>query len=106
MSDAAIAQVVAGLITITTVVVGFLTLWVKLKYGADQAKVAAPMHDTDQKAQTERMAIAQKQQQAAAELAMSQQRAQAEDMKTQAELTTLKRGELRAYQGGKLVWWQ
>ena len=33
MSDAAVATLVAGLITIATMVVGFLTLWVKLKYG-------------------------------------------------------------------------
>lgn len=33
MSDAAIASIVTGLVTVTTLIVGFLTLWVKLRYG-------------------------------------------------------------------------
>lgn len=41
MSDAAITAIVSGLITITTMVIGFLTLWVKLKYGADKAEEAS-----------------------------------------------------------------
>jgi hypothetical protein len=39
MSDAAVASIVTGIVTMTTIVVGFLTLWVKLRYG--EAKVAA-----------------------------------------------------------------
>ena len=35
MSDAAVASLVTGLITITTMVVGFLTLWLKLRYGVE-----------------------------------------------------------------------
>lgn len=38
MSDAAIANVVTGLVTITTLIIGFLTLWVKLKYGVEKAE--------------------------------------------------------------------
>lgn len=45
MNDAAIANVVTGLVTITTLVVGFLTLWVKLRYGAEQAEKAARKAD-------------------------------------------------------------
>ena len=41
MSDAAIANIVTGLVTITTIVVGFLTMWVKLKHGAAMAEEAA-----------------------------------------------------------------
>src|SRR5688500_5697433 len=45
MSDATIVNivtaVVTGSITITTMIIGFLTLWVKLKYGIDQAGNAA-----------------------------------------------------------------
>ena len=52
----------------------------------EAAKVAATTHDTDQKAQTERMAIAQKAEQAQIEAAIAQQRATAEDEKTRAEL--------------------
>jgi hypothetical protein len=36
VSDAAIAHTVTGLVTITTIMVGFLTLWIKLKYGFEQ----------------------------------------------------------------------
>ncbi len=36
MSDAAIATLVTGLITITTMIVGFLTMWVKFRYGHEQ----------------------------------------------------------------------
>ena len=59
----------------------------------EQAKVAATMHDTDQKAQTARLAIAQKADQAQTEAQIAQTRAQAEDMKTQAELA-IQVGEL------------
>ncbi len=41
MSDAAISSLVTGLITVTTMVVGFLTLWVKLRYGTQMAEKAA-----------------------------------------------------------------
>ncbi len=41
MSDAAVFTVVSGLITITTMLVGFLTLWVKLRYGGEKAAEAA-----------------------------------------------------------------
>lgn len=41
MSDAAVTSLVTGAVTITTLVVGFLTLWVKLKYATHQAKLAA-----------------------------------------------------------------
>lgn len=36
MSDAAIASIVTGLVTVTTLVVGFLTLWLKLKYDEEK----------------------------------------------------------------------
>lgn len=52
----------------------------------EAAKVQADVHDTEQKAQTERMAIAQKAQQAQIEASIAQQRAAAEDQHTQAEL--------------------
>lgn len=38
MSDAAITNIVTGLVTITTLVMGFLTLWVKLRYDAKKAE--------------------------------------------------------------------
>lgn len=45
MSEANIAAiittVVTGAVTITTLVIGFLTLWVKLKYGVEKAEEAA-----------------------------------------------------------------
>lgn len=41
MSDVSVASAVTGLVTITTMVIGFLTLWVKLKYGVDKADEAA-----------------------------------------------------------------
>jgi preprotein translocase subunit SecF len=41
MSDAAITTVVTGLVTFTTIVVGFLTMYVKLKYGTDKTEEAA-----------------------------------------------------------------
>lgn len=40
MSDPAIATIVTGLVTITTMIVGFLTLWVKLRYGVE-SKITA-----------------------------------------------------------------
>lgn len=41
MSDAAISALVSAVITIVPMIIGFLTLWVKLKYGAEQAEKAA-----------------------------------------------------------------
>jgi uncharacterized coiled-coil DUF342 family protein len=41
MSDAAVTTIVTGLVTIIISVVGFLTMWVKLKYGAGEAVKAA-----------------------------------------------------------------
>lgn len=40
MSDAAIASIVTGVVSVVLSAIGFLTLWVKLKYGADQAEQA------------------------------------------------------------------
>lgn len=37
MSDATIATVVTGFVTVVTILVGFLTTWVKLKYGEERA---------------------------------------------------------------------
>lgn len=50
------------------------------------AKTQADVHDTDMKAQTERMAIAQKQQAANMSMQMEAERAQAEELRAQAEL--------------------
>lgn len=36
MSDAAISSIVAGVLTLATMVIGFLTLWLKVKYGVDR----------------------------------------------------------------------
>ena len=47
MSDAAITALVSGLVTITTIVVGFLTLWVKLKYGAEKVDYVAQKLDAN-----------------------------------------------------------
>lgn len=41
MSDSAITTIVSGVITVVITVVGFLTLWVKLKYGESKATEAA-----------------------------------------------------------------
>lgn len=41
LSDAAITSIVTGLVSITTMVIGFLTLWVKLRHGAEKAEEAA-----------------------------------------------------------------
>lgn len=38
MSDATIVAVVSGVITVTTMIIGFLTLWVKLRYGVDKTE--------------------------------------------------------------------
>lgn len=35
MSDAAIANLVTGVVTIVTLIIGFLTLWIKLRYGVE-----------------------------------------------------------------------
>ncbi len=40
MSDTGITVLVAGLLQLATMIVGFLTLWIKLKYGAEQAEKA------------------------------------------------------------------
>lgn len=36
MSDAAITSIVTGAVTVVTIVVTFLTLWVKLRYGVEE----------------------------------------------------------------------
>lgn len=41
MSDAAIATVCAAFVTVATSVVGFLVMWVKIKYAAERADEAA-----------------------------------------------------------------
>ena len=41
MSDAAIASIVTGIVTMTTIVVGFLTLWLKLRYGEGKTEALA-----------------------------------------------------------------
>lgn len=41
MTDVGMASLVTGLITITGMIVGFLTLWAKLKYGVEKAEEAA-----------------------------------------------------------------
>jgi uncharacterized coiled-coil protein SlyX len=41
MSDATATSLITGMVTITTMIVGFLTLWAKLRYGADKAEQAA-----------------------------------------------------------------
>lgn len=41
MSDAAITIIVTGLVNVATMLVGFLTLWVRLKYGEQKADQAA-----------------------------------------------------------------
>ncbi len=41
MSDAAVFALVSGLIQITVITTGFLTLWIKLKYGVEEAKESA-----------------------------------------------------------------
>jgi hypothetical protein len=38
MTDATIANIVTATVTIVTMVIGFLTLWVKLKYGVDKVQ--------------------------------------------------------------------
>lgn len=35
MSDAAVANLVSGIVTVTTLVIGFLTIWIKIKYGVE-----------------------------------------------------------------------
>ena len=41
MTDAGIATIVTGVITVATMIVGFLTLWLKLKYGVSKVEEAA-----------------------------------------------------------------
>lgn len=41
MSDAALTTLVSGIITVTTTLVGFLTLWLKLRYGIEKVEEAA-----------------------------------------------------------------
>ena len=45
MSDAAVTILVAGLVNVVTMVVGFLTLWVKLRYGVEKADSIARKAD-------------------------------------------------------------
>ena len=40
MSDAAVASIVTGIVTVLTMVMGFLTLWIKLRYGVGKAEEA------------------------------------------------------------------
>lgn len=47
MSDAAIASIVTGVVTIATMVVGFLTMMVKLKYGVDQVEAVSGKVDVN-----------------------------------------------------------
>lgn len=50
MSDAAIASIVTGIVTISTMVIGFLTLWIKLRYGVEKAEeVATKAQDMEDK---------------------------------------------------------
>ena len=50
MSDGAIATIVTGLITITMTVIGFLTLWLKLRYGVTKAEeTAEKVHTVEKK---------------------------------------------------------
>lgn len=46
MSDSAVTVLVAGLVQVTVIVSGFLTLWVKLKYGVEEAKKSASLAAT------------------------------------------------------------
>lgn len=41
MSDGAVTSIVTGIVTIATMLLGFATLWIKLRYGAEQAEEAA-----------------------------------------------------------------
>lgn len=41
MSDAAVAAITAALVQMTFMIVGFLTLWAKLKYGVKEAQASA-----------------------------------------------------------------
>ena len=41
MSDAAIANIVTGIVTTVTLLIGFLTLWVKLRYGVEKTEEVA-----------------------------------------------------------------
>lgn len=54
MSDAAITTIVSGFVQVVVLVVGFLTLWVKLKYGVEKAErsataAATKAHEVEQK---------------------------------------------------------
>ena len=53
MSDSAVATIVTGLVTMVTLVVGFLTLWVRLKYGADKVERKIDINTALTKAGTE-----------------------------------------------------
>ena len=56
MSDSAIATIVTGLVTMVTLIVGFLTLWVRLKYGADKVERKIDVNTALTKAGTEEAA--------------------------------------------------
>ena len=49
MSDAAITVIVAGILQLATIVAGFLTIWVKLRYGVEKAEEAATKAQTVEK---------------------------------------------------------
>ena len=40
MSDAAVANIVTGVVTVATLLVGFFTLWIKLRYGVNKVQEA------------------------------------------------------------------
>ena len=47
MSDAAIANIVTGVVTVATIVSGFLTLWAKLKYGVHKVEETSAKVDVN-----------------------------------------------------------
>ena len=61
MSDAAVATIVGGFITISTMVIGFLTLWLKIKYGSEKVDATAKeAADTAKEAATKVASIEEK----------------------------------------------
>lgn len=46
MSDAAIATLVTGVLSLATMVIGFLTLWIKLRYGVERTEALAQKTQT------------------------------------------------------------
>lgn len=66
MSDAAIASLVTGVVTVTTIIVGFLTLWIKIRYGVEKAEEAAVQTQIVEKKLDNNTAITKEGQQIAA----------------------------------------